>query len=123
MTPQVPAMTSGGFGRSMAPIQLGALCRLWQAETMARGWESKAVESQIEAAEARASRSRASHLSAEQLNLQRERESVELSRTRVLQDLASATNPRYRDLLRRSLQYLDEKLEALDSSNKPERRA
>ncbi len=90
---------------------------------MARGWESKAVESQIEAAEARASRSKAIHVSAEQLSSERERESLELSRTRVLQDLASASNPRYRDLLQRSLQYLDEKLEALDSSSKPERRA
>jgi hypothetical protein len=106
---------------------------LWQAETMARGWESKAVESQIEAAEERAARSKAIQVSAEQLSLQRERESLELSRTRVLQDLASATNPRYRDQLQRSLQYLDEKLQALDGSqkpgsdkpgsNKPERRA
>ena len=91
---------------------------------MARGWESKAVESQIEAAEARSSRSKAVQVSAEQLSAQRERESIELSRTRVLQDLASATNPKYRDLLQLSLQYLDEKLEALDErSNKTDRRA
>jgi len=81
---------------------------------MARGWESKAVESQIEAAEARASRSSATRPTAEQIGLERERESLELSRTRVLQDLAGATNPKYRDLLNRSLQYLDEKLTALN---------
>lgn len=81
---------------------------------MARGWESKAVESQIEAAEARTSRSRLAHISAEQLRMQRERESIELSRTRVLQDLAAANNPKYRDLLSRSLKYLDEKLETLN---------
>ncbi len=86
---------------------------------MARGWESKAVESQIEAAEERAARSKAIHVSAEQLRLQRERESLELSRTRVLQDLASANNPKYRDLLQRSLQFLDEKLQALNDSKKP----
>ena len=81
---------------------------------MARGWESKAVESQIEAAEARSSRAPATRPTAEQIGLERERESLELSRTRVLQDLAGATNPKYRDLLNRSLQYLDEKLTALN---------
>lgn len=83
---------------------------------MARGWESKAVESQIEAAENRnANRARIAH-NQEKLNRQRERESVELSRTRVMQDLASAVNPNYRELLKRSLQYLDEKLRALDET-------
>jgi molecular chaperone GrpE (heat shock protein) len=89
---------------------------------MARGWESKAVESQIEAAESRGSRSRQAQLNAEQLRMERERESIELSRTRVLQDLAAASNPKYRDLLNRSLQYLDEKLKALNAaSSKPDR--
>jgi molecular chaperone GrpE (heat shock protein) len=81
---------------------------------MARGWESKEIESQMEAAEARASQSRQPQLSAEKLRLQRERESLELSRTRVLQDLAAAKNPKYRELLERSLRYLDEKLAGLN---------
>ena len=82
---------------------------------MARGWESKSVESQIEAAESRSSRARP-ELSADQLRIQRERESLELSRTRVLQDLAAATNPKYRELLNRSLCYLDEKLAGLSAT-------
>lgn len=81
---------------------------------MARGWESKAVESQIEAAETRNLRLAKAQASAEQIRLEREREGIELSRTRVLQDLASATNPKYRDLLRRSLEYLEGKLGELD---------
>ncbi len=90
---------------------------------MARGWESKAVESQIEAAEARISRQKAVQASAEQVSFERERESLELSRTRVLQDLAAAANPKYRELLERSLHYLDEKLTALSqSANTPNRR-
>jgi hypothetical protein len=80
---------------------------------VARGWESKEVESQIEAAEARATQGRQPQLSPEQLRIQRERESLELSRTRVLQDLAAAKNPKYRELLGRSLRYLDEKIAAL----------
>lgn len=90
---------------------------------MARGWESKEVESQIEAAETRASQSKKKRKSEEELKVQRERESLELSRTRVVQDLASAVNPKYREQLQRSLAHLDEKLAALDqNANKPDRR-
>jgi hypothetical protein len=77
---------------------------------MARGWESKAVESQIEEAETRASQRR-KPLDADPDR--HERESIELSRTRVLQDLAAAHNPKYREYLQRSLEYLDEKLSQL----------
>jgi hypothetical protein len=80
---------------------------------VARGWESKEIESQMEAAEARAAQSREPRLNPEELRVQRERESLELSRTRVLQDLAAAKNPKYRELLGRSLRYLDEKLAGL----------
>ena len=52
----------------------------------------------------------------EQVRLERERESLELSRTRVLQDLAAAKNPKYRELLERSLRFLDEKIAALIGS-------
>jgi hypothetical protein len=83
---------------------------------MARGWESKEIESQIEAAEARASLSKKKRISAEQVQLQREREGLELSRTRVVQDLASAVNPKYREQLQRSLEHLDQKLAALKAS-------
>jgi hypothetical protein len=84
-----------------------------QAGGVARGWESKSVESQIEAADARASSADGPRLSPEQIRIERERESLELSRTRVLQDLAGAINPKYRELLSRSLRFLDEKIAAL----------
>lgn len=86
---------------------------------MARGWESKEVESQIEAAEeARAMRAAAG--SSAQIALRCERESLELSRTRVLQDMHNATNDRYKQMLQRSLDFLDEKLAAFDRANKPD---
>jgi hypothetical protein len=86
---------------------------------MARGWESKAIEeSQVEAAEERLKRSQAIARSAAEQGLQRERESLELSRTRVLQDLATAANPKYRVLLERSLHFLDEKIAALPLNTK-----
>ena len=87
---------------------------------MARGWESKEVESQIEAAEARASISKKKKITEEQVQIQREREGLELSRTRVVRDLASAVNPKYREQLQRSLEHLDEKLAALNKPNRPE---
>lgn len=97
----------------MPPLLAG---NLWEAEDMARGWESKAVESQIEAAETRQLNRERVALDAEQVSKQRERESLELSRTRVLQDLSTANNPNYRKMLERSLQFLDSKLGKLDEA-------
>ena len=84
---------------------------------MSRGWESKSVESQMEEAASRRSSARQTPLSAEQIRLQSERQSLELSRTRVLKDLESATNPRRRKQLEAALQHLNRTLSALESSN------
>lgn len=80
---------------------------------MARGWESKSVESQIESAESKRAGSEGAHLTTEQMNKLRQRESLQLSRTRVLHDLESATHQRYRETLQAALQHLDEKLALL----------
>lgn len=91
---------------------------------MARGWESKAIEAQIEEKETRSSRRRPVQASAEEISLERERQAIQLSRTRVLQDLALATNPNYREYLARSLRFLDEKLSVLNkAANTPDRHA
>jgi molecular chaperone GrpE (heat shock protein) len=79
---------------------------------MARGWESKDIESQIE--EALSARgSRAPVQSEEQIALQRKREGLELSRTRVLHDLETARNPRYQAVLKDALAHLDKQLAEL----------
>ncbi|HLJ14833.1 MAG TPA: hypothetical protein VKV15_10085 [Bryobacteraceae bacterium] len=81
---------------------------------MARGWESKSVESQIESREQnQASRGHA-QVTPEQSERLRIRESLLLSRTRVLHDLEEARNPRYRQVLRESLAFLETKLAELD---------
>jgi shikimate kinase len=54
--------------------------------------------------------------SPEEIARDRERDSLQLSRTRVLQDLAAARNPKYRELLERSLRFLDDKLALLERS-------
>ena len=81
---------------------------------MARGWESKSVESQIESTQdRRAANAAAAGANLQQLNIQHERERLEHSRVRVLHDLKCATNPRYKAILEASLQFLDDKLAAL----------
>jgi hypothetical protein len=80
---------------------------------MARGWESKEVESQMEAAASRKSQSQEQQLTIEEARMLRERESLQLSRTRVLQDIDAATHDGYRAMLERSLLFLDQKIAAL----------
>jgi len=75
---------------------------------MARGWESKSVEQQQE--EFASNRDKGKPLSSEQIAAERERQSVELSRQRILQQLQVACNPRHRAMLERALADLDRKL-------------
>ena len=80
---------------------------------MSRGWESKSVESQMEDAASKRGASRQKPLTEEQIRIRTERESLQLSRTRVLKDLETATHPRRREQLQAALKYLDQKLSAL----------
>ena len=82
-------------------------------EDVARGWESKSVESQIEMAETDKAARAATRSSKEQIELQRKKESLELSRRRVVNDLAACRNPRYRTVLEAALAHLDNEIQAL----------
>jgi molecular chaperone GrpE (heat shock protein) len=88
---------------------------------MARGWESKEVEMQIESAQDRLQHTRTPVRTPEQIAFEREQESIELSRRRVLEDMAAASNPKYRELLQRSLDFLDAKLARLRAGADPEK--
>ncbi len=77
---------------------------------MARGWESKSVEEQIDAAESRRPHRPAASPDPAQVTRQRELESLQLSRVRVMNDLASATHARYRESLEAALRHLDEQI-------------
>ena len=82
---------------------------------MARGWESKSVEEQIDMAEPRR-RKRTVPVKTQAVDafdLIRKRESLLLSRTRVVQELNTAQNPRYRELLGKALADLDANLAKL----------
>ena len=75
---------------------------------MARGWESKSVELQQD--EARSSAEPKSRLTSEQKKNQARREGLQLSRSRILAQLHSSQNPRYRQILERSLAEIDEQI-------------
>jgi hypothetical protein len=82
---------------------------------MARGWESKSVEEQIDMAEPRR-RKRSVPVkpqAVDPLDLIRKRESLQLSRTRVVQEMNAAQNPRYRELLGKALADLEANLAKL----------
>jgi hypothetical protein len=78
---------------------------------MARGWESKDVEAQVESAEAQKS-GHDPKTSTQQLREQSLRD-LQLSRTRIVNDLASATHPNHRKTLEAALAHLDQKIAEL----------
>lgn len=80
---------------------------------MARGWESKAIEEQREAAAVAPERKKKLERSAEEQERVRKREDLQLARKRVAADLATATHPRHRELLERTLADLDSRIRGL----------
>jgi hypothetical protein len=83
---------------------------------MAKGWESKSVESQMQDSQSKSSRKRGGALSPLQVDTRRRREVLILSRARVERDLETSQDQRYRDLLTRALADIDAQLSALDKT-------
>jgi hypothetical protein len=85
---------------------------------MARGWESKDVESQQEL---RAEERRAAAVkrpSPESVELARKIESLELTRSRILADLERARHPRHQQQLRSALDYIEGEIAQLARSDR-----
>jgi hypothetical protein len=82
---------------------------------MARGWESKSVEAQIESAQRGDRNAGERRYSAEEARLVSARDGILLSRTRVRRDLENARSDRYRSLLQQALAKLDRDLAELES--------
>lgn len=80
---------------------------------VARGWESKSVEEQIESFTSNRRSAAKDKLSAEQIERERQKESLLLTRTRVLHDIEHSHHPRHLKILQDSLAYLDGKLAEL----------
>ena len=77
---------------------------------MARGWESKSVEAQIDMAEVFRATVAEKQLTSAALEAIRKKESLLLSRTRVVRELENAQNPRYKAVLEKALAELDAQL-------------
>ena len=79
---------------------------------MARGWESKSIQDQIDSAESRNKEKRLV-LTPEQLAELKKRESLLLHRTRVLRDIETCKDERYRKTLTEGLEFLEAQLAGL----------
>jgi hypothetical protein len=80
---------------------------------MAKGWESKSVEDQIQQSQPPEQESHRKQLTPRQMEAHRRKEVLLLSRVRVERDLHASQNPRYREQLTRALSDLDAQLSKL----------
>ncbi len=81
---------------------------------MAKGWESKAVESQVQDSETKGRSSRGSKLTPSESETKRRLEVLILSRSRVTRDLESSQNERYKAHLTRALADIEAQISALE---------
>jgi hypothetical protein len=77
---------------------------------MARGWESKDVEAQVDSKEAKNSVTVHGPKTPQQQVREQEIKQLRLSRTRIVNDLATATHPNHRKSLEAALAHLDKKI-------------
>ena len=80
---------------------------------MARGWESKSVEAQMENANDNQPSGAKQPLTDDERKKQHERAGLNLSRAYVLHQIESSTNQRYIETLRKALNELEQKLAQL----------
>lgn len=83
---------------------------------MAKGWESKSVEDQIQNSEERESGKRRTQASPAQAEMRRRKNLLVLSRTRVEAELRTAADQRYRDQLSRALTDIEAQIAALEEA-------
>ena len=84
---------------------------------MARGWESKSVEDQIQERESRVAESSSQQKpTPEEIQRRNKREGILMARTRTLASLQTACGGRHRGHLEQVLADLDKQLAELDGS-------
>jgi hypothetical protein len=81
---------------------------------MARGWESKDVQAQVESGQEPQGHYGNKTKSTEEVRREQERKDLQLSRIRIAHDLESATHPNHRKSLEAALAHLDKKLSDLN---------
>jgi hypothetical protein len=80
---------------------------------MARGWESKDVDAQIEDRKTVTDNLSRAQKKAEEMRRESEKRGLALSRVRIVNDLEVATNPNHRKSLEAALAHLDKKIAEL----------
>jgi hypothetical protein len=80
---------------------------------MARGWESKSVESQMEESRESKPATGKATLTAEELLRQQKKADLTLSRKRITQQMEASSSEKYSELLRRTLADLDKQIAEL----------
>ncbi len=82
---------------------------------MARGWESKAVESQLEEKGVRDAEHARRYETSPEVRARRERiESLRLARARTLDQLERAATPAHREMLKRTLLAIEREVVELE---------
>jgi hypothetical protein len=81
---------------------------------MARGWESKAVELQIEAARSGEAGSAKERLTPGKAAAYRKAETLLLARTHLVQQLQSSRSPRHREIIEKALADLEKQLASIE---------
>ncbi|HEY6466489.1 MAG TPA: hypothetical protein VIY69_10895 [Candidatus Acidoferrales bacterium] len=83
---------------------------------MAKGWESKSVESQVQDSQSQPNDNKRAQLTVEQIEANRRKQVLLLSRARVADDLQTSSDSRYRDQLTRALADLDAQISRLSNN-------
>jgi TATA-binding protein-associated factor Taf7 len=82
---------------------------------MARGWESKAIADQIEEQESRQRQGSKVEATPEQRVFKERLDSLNLSRSRLLQQLERATHPAHRKVLLNGLKAVEKEIEEVSA--------
>jgi hypothetical protein len=77
---------------------------------MARGWESKSVESQIESAGSSRADSAAKRPDPESAEAERKKQTLLLARAHILDQIRASQNPRHREMMENALADLEKLL-------------
>ena len=84
---------------------------------MARGWESKAIEDQISAAEAKQEERARQKLTEFEIAQQTRKQGLLLERARIEREMKDAHKRRYLVLLERALAHVEAELAKLEQTN------
>jgi hypothetical protein len=80
---------------------------------MARGWESKSVEDQINASGDRKAAATTRARTADDIERETRRQGLLLSRTKIVRDIENARDDRHRTALQQALDYIDAQIHTL----------